>query len=205
MVELGAHCGTFVIPRMRKAVDGEDQGGISKALGWKGGGGFRYYRLAPSLLQEDRWGNLVINKHYNAEMLAEAMCKHLGFTYSPSDTVYWQHGYSTERDFIYVTTQNLSHNQIAHLSEEVGEGRTLLVCCTAFRANPDEFPNLTVKKIPKTVLGRCEYGHDDYSLQVSNLPPAPPDVGVEDTVSGNGKRAKKDTTTPSLFDEEVEV
>ena len=44
-------------------------------------------------------------------MLAEALCKLEGFTYAPSDTLYWQHGHSTERDFIYVTTQTLSLEQ----------------------------------------------------------------------------------------------
>jgi adenine-specific DNA-methyltransferase len=57
MVELGKHCHTHIIPRMKKVIDGEDPGGITKAVGWKGGGGFRYYRLAPSLLEKDRWGN----------------------------------------------------------------------------------------------------------------------------------------------------
>ncbi|HLA80054.1 MAG TPA: site-specific DNA-methyltransferase, partial [Thermoleophilia bacterium] len=107
MVEVGEHCHTHIIPRLKKVIDGEDPGGITEAVNWRGGGGFRYYRLAPSLLTEDRWGNLVINKEYNAAMLAEALCKLEGFTYAPSETVYWQHGHSTERDFIYVTTQNL--------------------------------------------------------------------------------------------------
>ncbi len=105
MVELGEHCHTHIIPRLKKVIDGEDPGGITEAVGWKGGGGFRYYRLAPSLLEKDKWGNWVISKEYNAAMLAEALCKLEGFTYAPSDTVYWQHGHSTERDFIYVTTQ----------------------------------------------------------------------------------------------------
>ncbi|MEB3884994.1 site-specific DNA-methyltransferase [Lyngbya sp. CCY1209] len=173
MVELGEHCHTHIIPRLKKVIDGEDQGGITEAVGWKGGGGFRYYRLAPSLLEKDKWGNWVINKTYNAEMLAEALCKLEGFTYAPSDTFYWQQGYSTERDFIYVTTQNLNHDQLQQLSEEVGTERTLLVLCTAFRAKVEEFLNLTVKKIPKQILNRCEWGHDDYSLKIENLPQAP--------------------------------
>ncbi|MFM6356752.1 MAG: site-specific DNA-methyltransferase, partial [Planktothrix sp.] len=172
MIELGEHCHTHIIPRLKKVIDGEDQGGITKAVNWKGGGGFRYYHLAPSLLEKDKWGNWIINKTYNAEMLAEALCKIEGFTYAPSDTFYWQQGYSTERDFIYVTTQNLSPEQLSQLSDEVGQERTLLVLCTAFRGNVDHFPNLTVKKIPKQILSRCEWGHDDYSLNVENLPKA---------------------------------
>ena len=177
MIELGEHCHTHIIPRLKKVIDGEDQGGISKAVNWKGGGGFRYYQLAPSLLEKDKWDNWIINKTYNAEMLAEALCKIEGFTYSPSDTFYWQHGYSTERDFIYVTTQNLRHEQLSKLADEVGQERSLLVLCTAFRGKTDIFPNLTVKKIPKQILSRCEWGHDDYSLKIENLPKAPQKIG----------------------------
>lgn len=177
MIELGEHCHTHIIPRLKKVIDGEDQGGITKAVNWKGGGGFRYYRLAPSLLEKDKWDNWVINKTYNAAMLAEALCKIEGFTYAPSDTFYWQHGYSTESDFIYVTTQNFSHEQLSKLADEVGQERTLLVLCTAFRGETDIFSNLTVKKIPKQILSRCEWGHDDYSLKIENLPKAPPKFG----------------------------
>jgi adenine-specific DNA-methyltransferase len=177
MVELGEHCHTHIIPRLKNVVDGADPGGITKAVGWKGGGGFRYYRLAPSLLEKDKWGQWVISREFNPTMLAEAACKLEGFTYAPSDTLYWQHGHSTERDFIYVTTQELGTGQLAQLSDEVGTERTLLVLCAAFRTSKssnERYPNLTVKKIPKQVLSRCEWGHDDYSLKVENLPKAPP-------------------------------
>lgn len=195
MVELGEHCHTHIIPRLKKVVDGADPGGITEAVGWKGGGGFRYYRLAPSLLEKDKWGQWVISKEFNAAMLAEAACKLEGFTYAPSDTLYWQHGHSTERDFIYVTTQHLSADQLAQLSDEVGPERTLLVLCAAFRVSKsgtERYPNLTVKKIPKQVLSRCEWGHDDYSLKVENLPKAPPAPPKTD------KRGQQ-----SLFDVEV--
>ena len=175
MVELGEHCHTHIIPRLQKVIDGEDQGGISKAVDWKGGGGFRYYSLAPSLLEKDQWGNWIINKQYNASMLAQAICTLEGFEYAPSETLYWQHGHSSETDFIYVTTQTLSTEQLQALSEDVGENRTLLLCCSAFRGRADAYPNLTLKKIPKMVMSRCEWSHDDYSLKVSNLPMAQSD------------------------------
>jgi adenine-specific DNA-methyltransferase len=97
-------------------------------------------------------------------MLAETVCKLEGFTYAPSDSVYWQHGHSTERDFLYVTTQDLRREQLQQLSDAVGENRTLLVLCAAFRAQADRYPNLTIKKIPTAILSRCEWGCDDYSL-----------------------------------------
>ncbi len=186
MVELGEHCHTHIIPRMKKVIDGDDPGGITTAVGWKGGGGFRYYKLAPSLLEKDKWGNWVINREYNAGMLAEALCKLEGFTYAPSDSVYWQHGHSTERDFIYVTTASLTHEQLQQLNDEVGPERSLLVLCTAFRARASAYENLTVKKIPKQVLARCEWGHDDYSLQIENLPQARPEPGQQALFDGDG-------------------
>jgi len=179
MVELGEHCYTHIIPRMQKVIDGEDQGGISKAVNWKGGGGFRYYRLGPSLIVEDAWGNPVINQKFNAAMLAEAMCKLEGFAYAPDEDLFWIHGHSTERDFIYVTTQFMSKEMLTRISDEVGESRSLMICCSAFRCNQDQFSNLDLKKIPNAVLAKCEWGHDDYSLQVENLPEAPKEPGQQ--------------------------
>jgi adenine-specific DNA-methyltransferase len=174
MVELGEHCLTHIVPRLRKVTDGADLGGVTEAVDWKGGGGFRYYELAPSLLQKDKWGREVISKRYNAEMLAQALCKLEGFIYDPSPDVYWRHGRSSETDFLYVTTQTLAQNELAALSDEVGEGGSLLVLCSAFRGNTDRWPNLTVRKIPNHIRSRCEWGHDDYSLNVANLPIAKP-------------------------------
>lgn len=187
-VELGSHCDSHCIPRLQRVINGEDKGGISKDVKWNGGGGFRYYRLAPSMLEKDKWGNWVISKEYNPGMLTEAMCKHMSFTYAPDETHYWMHGYSTETDFIYVTTSVLTHDQLRAISEEVGDTRTLLVCCKAFNANPDAFDNLTLKKIPQAVLTKCEWDKDDYSLNVSKLAPAE-DLSAE----------------PSLFDESEEA
>lgn len=172
MVELGDHCTTHIVPRLQKVIDGSDQGGISKAADWKGGGGFRYYELAPSLLEKDKWGREVISRDYDAAMLAQALCKLEGFTYAPSDSVYWQQGQSFESDFIYVTTQTLGPEELAALSEDVGEGRSLLILCAAFRGNADLWPNLTIRKIPNHIRSKCEWGHDDYSLNVANLPMA---------------------------------
>lgn len=188
-VELGEHCHTHIIPRLKSVIDGRDNSGISETVGWHGGGGFRYYRLAPSLLQQDRWCNWVVNKEYNPEMLAAAICKLEGFTYEPNADHYWQHGHSTESDFIYVTTQTLNAEQLQALSDDVGENRSLLVCCAAYRGDADRFRNLTLKKIPKMVLSKCEWGHDDYSLNVQNLPMASQPAPA--TTSGPVSKSKK--------------
>jgi adenine-specific DNA-methyltransferase len=172
MVELEATCDTHILPRLHKVINGDDQGGISKNSEWLGGGGFRYFNLAPSLLEKDKWDREVISSKYDAAMLAQALCKLEGFTYAPSDSVYWQQGHSSESDFLYVTTQTLGPEELVALSEDVGEGRSLLVLCAAFRGNADLWPNLTLRKIPNHIRSKCEWGHDDYSLNVANLPMA---------------------------------
>lgn len=197
MVELGEHCHTHIIPRLKKVIDGEDQGGISKAVNWQGGGGFRYYRLGPSLIVKDAWGNPVINPEFNAAMLAEAMCKLEGFTFEPNPDIYWQQGYSSEADFIYVTTQMMTAEMLTRLSDEVGHKRSLLICCGAFKCDVNQFANLTVKKIPLTVLQKCEWGRDDYSLEIRELPMRPEEMQAPPQRPG---KKKAQDNEPTLFD-----
>jgi len=199
MVELGDHCHTHIIPRLKKVIDGKDTGGVTDATGWEGGGGFRYYSLAPSLLEQDQFGNWIINRQFNAPMLAQAVCKIEGFDYAPSETTYWQQGHSTETDFIYVTTQTLTRQQIEALAEDVGPNRSLVVYCHAFRIkNTDEFPNLTLKKIPKAVLTKCEWGKDDYSLEIKDLKPAEPEPADNAPPAPRRRRSREDGQ-PTLF------
>lgn len=186
IVELGEHCHSHVLPRLKSVIDGSDSSGVTSDVNWKGGGGFRFFNLAPSLLEKDKWGNWIVSKNYHPEMLAEAMCKLEGFRYAPDPEVFWTHGNSTERDFIYVTTQNVSREQLQFISDQVGSERTLLICCAAFRAKKDDFPNLTIKKIPQAVLSRCEWGRDDYSLNVQELPPVQVVEGARADASATG-------------------
>jgi adenine-specific DNA-methyltransferase len=99
------------------------------------------------------------------------MCKQLGFTYAPSEdpAEWWRHGQSTERDFIYVTTQSLTRDALKLLSDEVGSDRSLQVCAPAFSGDIEGFENLTCKKIPASILKKCDWGRDDYSLNVSDV------------------------------------
>jgi adenine-specific DNA-methyltransferase len=172
MVEIGDHAETHIVPRLKKVIDGMDKGGVTEAAGWKGGGGFRFARLAPSLLRRDGHGLLVIDEAYNPEMLAQAMCAHFNFRYAPNPDVWWQHGQSSERDYLYVTTQSLTADALKLLSQEVGPERSLLVACKAHEAA--DFENISCVKIPNAVLDRCEWGRDDYSLRIANLPKAEP-------------------------------
>ena len=51
-IEMGDNATTYCVPRMQKVIEGE-QGGISEAVGWQGGGGFRFYKLGVPVFDED--------------------------------------------------------------------------------------------------------------------------------------------------------
>ena len=170
-VEMGNHAYTHCVVRLQNVVSGKDQTGISKEIDWQGGGGFKFYELAPSLLNKDKYGNLVINKEYNADMLAAAMAKHQGFTYSPDSEVYWKQGRSSEHDFIFTTTQLITAEMLDAIHDQLGEDESLLICCTKFQPEcRNKFPDITIKKIPKVLLDTCEFDHDDYSLNIVSVP-----------------------------------
>jgi adenine-specific DNA-methyltransferase len=197
MVELGDHAKTHIVPRMHKVIAGTDRGGVTGATGWTGGGGYRFVKMAPSLLEKDAWGNWVIAKGYNPAMLAEAICKNFGFTYAPSTEHYWMHGFSSETSYIYVTTASLTNVQLRALSDEVGPGRSLLICCTAYEGDHlGDLTNLTIRKIPGSVLDRCEWGKDDYSLKIESLPMMADDDDAPDAAPGapGAKPKAKDTS-----------
>lgn len=204
MVELGDHAKTHIVPRMQKVINGTDKGGVTEVAGWKGGGGYRFARLAPSLLEKDAWGNWVIRKEYNPAMLAEAMCKHFNYTYAPSTEHFWMHGHSSDTSYIYVTTNSLTGEQLRALSDEVGAHRSLLICCKAFEEqSARSLSNLTIRKIPGAVLDRCEWGKDDYSLKIESLPMMQED-DEEDLPVATKRGSKADTSTGDLFADDAE-
>ena len=169
-IELGDHCYTHCLPRLKAVVDGE-QSGISKAVNWQGGGGFRFFELAPSLLKKDKYGNWVIDERYNADMLAAAMAKHQGFTYSPDSEVFWKQGYSFEKDYIFTTTQFVTLEYLDLIHQEMAEDESLLICCKAFQDGADQrYENINVKKIPQVLLNKCDFGVESYSLNIVGLP-----------------------------------
>lgn len=210
-IELGEHAKSHCFPRLKKVVVGDDNGGISKAVNWQGGGGFKFYTLAPSLLKQDKFGNWVISQEYNADMLAAAMAKQEGFKYQPHESSYWKQGQSSEQDFIFTTTQFLTVEALDSIKDEMQPGETLLICCKSFQKEcKGKFGNITIKKIPLMLLGRCEYGKEDYSLNIINMPVSEQDsedsqdgqdledVSVQELADKSVKSKK--TNNPSLFD-----
>lgn len=191
-IELGEHAKTHCVPRLKQVVAGE-QGGISKAVNWQGGGGFKFYTLAPSLLKQDKFGNWVISQEYNADMLAAAMAKQEGFKYQPHESSYWKQGQSSEQDFIFTTTQFLTVEALDSIKDEMQPGETLLICCKSFQKEcKGKFGNITIKKIPLMLLGRCEYGKEDYSLNIINMPVDDSNEDAEDSFEEISVQAIRD-------------
>lgn len=168
-IEMGDHAYTHCKYRMDKVIDGE-QGGISSQVKWQGGGGYHFYELAPSLVVEDRFGNPIINKEYNAEMLAAAMALHEGFTYAPDVNYYWKQG-NNENAYIFTTTSHITADYLSSIATEMQEGEYLVIACKTYDDGLEkQFKNITIKKIPQVLLGRCEFGKDNYNLNIVEVP-----------------------------------
>lgn len=157
-IELGDHAYTHCARRMQLVVDGTDQGGISRAQGWKGGGGYRFYELAPPLILTDDLGIPVINEQYDAERLAAAMALHQGYVYQPDKEVYWRQGYNQSKGFIYTTTQHITADLLNHIAAGLAGGETLLICCSSHdRGLESLHPQISLLRIPQRLLGTCTF------------------------------------------------
>jgi adenine-specific DNA-methyltransferase len=201
-VEIGQHAITHCYPRLKDIVAGKDKSGISEDAKWKGGSGFKFYTLAPSLLKQDKFGNWVISKEYNPDMLAAAMAKQEGFNYLPNDTKFWKQGNSSENDFIFTTTQFLTVETLDSIYDDMQQGESILICCKAFQKEcKTKYPNITLKKIPQMLLDRCEFGKDDYSLNIVNLPLEEEDIS--DTISDDD--AIEDESVQEIRDKKESV
>ena len=153
-IELGEHAYTHCKVRLDKVIDGE-QGGISKAVDWQGGGGYKFYELAPSLLVKNPVLPVYqINPEYTFEMLCEAICKIEGFRYKV-DGVY--HGYSSEKRFIHITKEFINAEYIKTVAATLGEDQSLLIYGTKIQSGLRLPDNIEVKKIPKDLLEKCTF------------------------------------------------
>ena len=178
-IEMGDQCYNLCAPRLQKVIKGEDSGGVTKSTGWLCGGGFKFYELASSLIVKDKYGQQIISDKYNADMLAEAMCKILGYHYKPDAEKYWKQGFSSEKSFIFTTTMSVQEESLDKLAAEVGDNN-LLICCSAFVGNKNAYPNITVKKIPSAILKKCEWGREGYPLNLSKYTPKDEDFEFEE-------------------------
>lgn len=170
-IEMGEHAYTHSKVRLDYVIQGKDNSGISSDVNWKGGGGYRFYELAPSLINEDDFGEYVINKDYNADMLAAAVALHEGFEYNPDSEVFWKQSKANESSYLFVTTKHLNELYLDSIISTMEENEYLIIACKSFDGEiENKYPNITIKKIPQMLLSKCEFDRDNYNLNIINPP-----------------------------------
>lgn len=170
-IEMGNHAYTHCKVRLDKVIAGEDKGGITESAGWTSGGGYRFYELAPSLINEDPFGEPIINPDYDADMLAAAMALHEGFSYQPDHQLFWKQSIGNENSFLFVTTRHLNSPFLDSIRDTMEEGEYLIIACRSYDAGLEKaYSNITIKKIPQMLLDRCEFGKTDYNLNIVRPP-----------------------------------
>lgn len=170
-IEMGDHAYSHCKVRLDQVVSGEDTGGITKSVDWQGGGGYRFYELAPTLINEDPFGESVINPDYDARMLASAVALHEGFTYQPSEGLFWKQSVGNENSYLFVTTRHLNSAYLDSIQDTMEDGEYLVIAYRSFESGLDKaYPNITIKKIPQMLLSRCEFGKADYNLNIVHPP-----------------------------------
>ena len=169
-VEMGNQAYILCQPRLNRVILG-DKTGISSEVHWQGGGGYRFYELAPSLINIDDFGEAIINPDYDADMLAAAMALHEGFTYQPDDKLFWKQSIGNESSYLFVTTRHLNSTFLDSIKDTMEENEYLIVACRSYDAGLDKaYSNITIKKIPQMLLERCEFDKSDYNLNIVHPP-----------------------------------
>lgn len=170
-IEMGGHAYTHCKVRLDKVIAGEDQGGVTKAQNWQGGGGYRFYELASSLINEDAFGEAIINPDYDVDMLAAAVALHEGFTYQPDSDLFWKQAVGNENSYLFTTTRHLTAEYLDAIKSSMEEGEYLVIACRSFDRGLDKaYRNIAIKKIPQMLLDRCEFGKTDYNLNIIHPP-----------------------------------
>jgi len=170
-IEMGEHAYTHCKKRLDMVVSGEDKGGISKAVNWESGGGYRFYELAPTLINVDKIGEAIINPEYSADMLAAAMALHEGFTYEPDSSAFWKQSHANENSYLFVTTCHLNAAFLDSIVSTMEDDEYLVIACCSYDKGVEKAnPHITVKKIPQMLLERCEFDKADYNLNIIHPP-----------------------------------
>ena len=166
-IEMGNQVYTHCKKRLDDIILGADKTGITKVVKWKNGGGYHFYELAPSLINEDVFGQCVISREYNSDMLASAIALHEGYRYEPDSTCYWKQSHNENNSFLFVTTNHINRQIIDSIKMELKEDEFLLISCKSFDSNAIEsVKNISIKKIPQSLLENCEFGVDNYNLNI---------------------------------------
>ncbi len=170
-IEMGEQCYTHCKTRIDKVIDSLDSGGITTDVNWHGGGGYKFYELAPTLIKKDIFDQPIINEAYSPEMLASAIALHEGFSYSPDAEMYWKQSKATEKSYLYVTTSFVNESKLDEIHNTMSDDEYLIISCTSFEKHvASKYSNIKLKKIPEAILSKCKYDVDNYNLNIINPP-----------------------------------
>lgn len=170
-VEMGNHAYTHCKVRLDKVIAGEDNGGITTAQNWQGGGGYRFFEIAPTLINRDPFDEYVINTEYDADMLAAAVALHEGFHYQPNSKLFWKQSVANENSYLFVTTRHLAATYLDSIRSTMEDGEYLIIACRSYDSGLDKaYDGISIKKIPQMLLKHCEFGKTDYNLNIVHPP-----------------------------------
>ncbi len=170
-IEMGDHAYTHCKVRLDRVIDGSDKGGITTIANWQGGGSYRFYELAPSLILKDDFDEEIINPVYNPDMLASAIALHEGYNYAPDDSVFWKQSKGNEKSFLFVTTRHVTQNYVDSIFSTMKNDEFLIIACKSFDKGIEKsYQNIKIKKIPQMLLDSCEFSKDNYNLNIINPP-----------------------------------
>ena len=179
-IEMGGHAYTHCKVRLDKVIAGEDKGGITKNVNWQGGGAYRFYELAPTLINEDKFGEMVINKEYSPEMLANAVALHEGYNFNPNKEIFWKQSKSTENSYLFVTTKYVDINFLNSIKNDMEDEEYLVIACKNYdKVLEKKYSNIEIKKIPEMLLEKCEFNVENYNLNIINTPIYEKELGSE--------------------------
>ena len=179
-IEMGEHAYTHCKVRLDKVISGEDKGGITKNVNWQGGGAYRFYELAPTLINKDKFGEMVINKEYSPEMLANAVALHEGYNFNPNKEIFWKQSKSTENSYLFVTTKYVDINFLNSIKNDMEDEEYLVIACKNYdKVLEKKYSNIEIKKIPEMLLEKCEFNVENYNLNIINTPIYEEELGSE--------------------------
>jgi len=143
---------SYVIPRLTKVVEATDTGGITEAIGWQGGGGFRILHVAPSMF-ETIDGQVYLSEWATNGTLSEVTAAQLHYDYQYDPPFCGRRG----RSRLAVIDGLVNEAVVRLVANALAEDQRLVICGTAIDPAAREVlrglrPGSSVRKIPHSIL-----------------------------------------------------
>jgi len=140
--------------RMKNVVNGDPRG-ISEEVGWKGGGGFKFYKLGEPLIvkHKDYSSIKIINPKYYNTALIKVICNLEGFKFRKGDKLF--HGINKlGNKYAHITEQYVSKSYIDFLKSKIADNEEMIIYCFNYDEKINLPFNMIIKKLP-TDLGKA--------------------------------------------------